>query len=185
MRLFASVVCGACLLSATAQTPPAATTVDVELVLAADVSQSMDYDEQKLQRNGYVEAFRQADVIAAMLAGKTHRIAVAYVEFAGDQPPETAIPWTVIDNEAAARHFADQLLALPINGEPKTSEASGRCNRASGLQLPQVVSPGRHDIGRWRERCGSAGRRRTRRRGKTWRHDCWPTDHAEQTAPIL
>lgn len=121
MRLLASVVCGACLLSATAQTPPAATTVDVELVLAADVSQSMDFDEHTLQRKGYVEAFRQADVIAAMLAGKIHRIAVAYVEFAGDQPPEVAIPWTIIDSEAAAHHFADRLLALPINGEPKTS----------------------------------------------------------------
>lgn len=107
--------------NAAAQKPQA---VDLELVLAVDVSQSMDYDEHELQRNGYVDAFRQKDVINAMTSGPRGRIAVTYMEWAGMYEPVQVIPWTVIDSEATAKAFADRLSKEPIYGEQRTSISS-------------------------------------------------------------
>ena len=61
--------------------------VDLELVLAVDISQSMDYDEHSIQRQGYVDAFRHKDVVNAMLSGPEGKIAVLYMEWAGDFDP--------------------------------------------------------------------------------------------------
>ena len=63
---------------AAAQTP-----VDLELVLAVDVSLSMDTEEQRLQRDGYVAAFRDAEIQAAITSGPYGRISVTYMEWAG------------------------------------------------------------------------------------------------------
>ncbi len=101
------------------------TPVDLELVLAVDVSRSMDMDEQALQRNGYVEAFRHNDVIDAISSGPHGRIAVSYVEWAGPDFQMTLVPWTVIDGSAAANGFADRLAAAPITREHGTSISSG------------------------------------------------------------
>ena len=89
----------------------AQTEVDLELVLAVDVSRSMDIDELDVQRNGYVAAFRHAEVLEAIRSGPLGRIAVTYVEWAGPLSQATVVPWTVIDSEEAARAFADQLMA--------------------------------------------------------------------------
>jgi hypothetical protein len=88
--------------------------VDLELVLAVDVSRSMDVDEQKLQREGYVEAFRHPDVIDAITAGLNGRIAVTYIEWAGSSLQKIVIPWTLIEGPAAAARFADNLSTAPI-----------------------------------------------------------------------
>ncbi len=95
--------------------------VDLELVLAVDISQSMDQDEHALQRNGYVEAFRHKDVINALVSGPEGRIAVVYMEWAGDFEPIVTIPWTIIDSDKAAHNFADRLEKEPIFGEQRTS----------------------------------------------------------------
>jgi hypothetical protein len=95
--------------------------VDLELVLAVDVSRSMDYDEHALQRNGYVEAFRHRDVINALLSGPEGKIAVTYMEWAGEYPPNQLIPWTVIDSAAASHAFADRLAEEEVYGERRTS----------------------------------------------------------------
>ncbi|HVY89447.1 MAG TPA: DUF1194 domain-containing protein [Hyphomonadaceae bacterium] len=102
--------------SATAQKP---LVVDLELVLAVDISRSMDQDEHALQRNGYVEAFRDKDVINALLSGPEGKIAVTYMEWAAETYP--TIPWTIIDSEKAAHAFADRLAAEPVFGERRTS----------------------------------------------------------------
>ncbi|MGE0006449.1 MAG: DUF1194 domain-containing protein [Parvibaculaceae bacterium] len=99
--------------------------VDLELVLAVDVSRSMDIDEQALQRNGYVAAFRHEDVIAAIASGPSGRIAVSYVEWAGPAFQTTLVPWTVIDGAAAAHAFADRLTAAPMTREHGTSISNG------------------------------------------------------------
>jgi hypothetical protein len=99
--------------------------VDLELVLAVDVSRSMDTDEQNLQRDGYVAAFRHKDVIEAISSGPSGRIAVSYVEWAGPSFQTTLVPWTVIDGEAAAHAFADRLAAAPMSREHGTSIANG------------------------------------------------------------
>jgi hypothetical protein len=103
---------------ATAQ-KQAVTSVDLELVLAVDISRSMDEDEHTLQRDGYVSAFRHTDVINALTGGPEGRIAVTYMEWANDA--RQVIPWTIIDSAKAAHDFADRLAAEPIYGERRTS----------------------------------------------------------------
>jgi hypothetical protein len=89
--------------------------VDVELVIAVDVSLSMDTDEQRLQREGYVAAFRDPELQRAIRSGAHGRIAVVYMEWAGPTLQSVVIPWTVIDGPDAARAFADRLAAQPIS----------------------------------------------------------------------
>jgi hypothetical protein len=101
------------------------TPVDLELVLAVDVSRSMDMDEQNLQRDGYVAAFRHKDVIEAIASGPGGRIAVSYVEWAGPAFQTTLVPWTIIDGDAAAHAFADRLAAAPMSREHGTSISNG------------------------------------------------------------
>ncbi|MEZ5819157.1 MAG: DUF1194 domain-containing protein [Hyphomicrobiaceae bacterium] len=113
--------------------PPAAQpTVDVELVLAVDVSLSMDLDEQRLQRDGYVAAFRHPDVIRAITSGGLGRIAVVFVEWAGAGIQSVVLDWRVIDSAAAAHRFADDLAAKPISRARMTS-ISGAIEFASML----------------------------------------------------
>jgi hypothetical protein len=106
--------------------------VDVELVLAVDVSLSMDMDEQRLQREGYVAAFRDQALHKAIAAGSHTRIAVTYMEWADAQNQSVVIPWTIIDSPAAAMAFADQLAAAPISRARMTS-ISGALNVATAL----------------------------------------------------
>jgi hypothetical protein len=103
----------------------AALEVDVQLILAVDVSRSIDEEEAKLQRQGYIDAFIDKHVIEAIMGGQLHRIAVAYVEWAGSAYQQTIIEWTVIDSPQAARAFADKLAEAPRSAEMWTSISSG------------------------------------------------------------
>jgi Protein of unknown function (DUF1194) len=99
--------------------------VDLELVIAVDVSLSMDLEEQRLQREGYVAAFRDPAIHKAIAsAGANGRIAVVYMEWAGPHWQSVIIPWTVLDSAEAARAFADKLEAQPITRERWTSISS-------------------------------------------------------------
>ena len=80
--------------------------VDLELVVAVDVSGSIDADEARLQRDGYVGAFSDAEVIGAIKGGMLGRIAVTYIEWAGIHHATTIVGWTLIDSEERARAFA-------------------------------------------------------------------------------
>jgi hypothetical protein len=131
--------------------------VDLELVLAVDISQSMDYDEHSIQRQGYVDAFRHKDVISAMLSGPEGKIAVLYMEWAGDFDPIETIPWTIIDTKEAAAKFADRLENEPIYGEQRTSisralatakEHITRNSIASHRQVIDVSGDGANNAGR-------------------------------------
>uniref|UniRef100_UPI003101998A DUF1194 domain-containing protein n=1 Tax=Neorhizobium sp. EC2-8 TaxID=3129230 RepID=UPI003101998A len=112
-------------LSAAATIPTAAPRtggeVDVELVLAVDTSRSMDYEEVRVQREGYVEALKHKEFMDAVKTGLTGRIAISYFEWAGDVVPESVIDWTIIENEQDARNFAAKLEARPINTQRRTS----------------------------------------------------------------
>lgn len=103
----------------------AETPVDLELVLAVDVSRSMDADEQHLQRDGYVAALRHPDVVEAIRSGPLGRIAITYVEWAGPQSQAIIVPWTVIDGEAAAKRVTDLLAAAPLGRYTGTSISGG------------------------------------------------------------
>jgi len=99
----------------------AETEVDVALVLAVDVSRSMDPDEQELQRQGFIEAFRSAQVHDAIRNGMLGRIAVTYFEWSGVDYQQVIVPWTVIDGPEAAMKFADGLVDNPIGRLRRTS----------------------------------------------------------------
>lgn len=95
--------------------------VDLELVLAVDISRSMDHGELVLQRRGYAEAFRSQEVVDAITGGGFGRIAVTFVEWAGYGTARTVIPWTLVDDAASAAGFADALQRLTIVRLRRTS----------------------------------------------------------------
>ena len=85
------------------------TGVDLALVLAVDVSPSMDVEELTLQRQGFIEAFRSPEVHKAVRKGSAGRIVVMYVEWAGSSQQQVVIPWTVIEHPADGLAFAARL----------------------------------------------------------------------------
>ncbi|MFZ2102183.1 MAG: DUF1194 domain-containing protein [Oricola sp.] len=95
--------------------------VDVELVIAVDVSDSMGLTELRQQRAGYVAAFRSAEVISAIREGEHGRVAVTYVEWARADLKRVIAPWTIVDGEISARAFADTLEAARIANMRRTS----------------------------------------------------------------
>lgn len=95
--------------------------VGVELVLAVDVSRSMDPNEQMIQRLGYAEAFRSAEVQGAILDGGWGRVAVTYVEWAGAYTQSVMIPWTLIDSSDTAEAFARAIEAGRMGTYSRTS----------------------------------------------------------------
>lgn len=119
--------------------------VDLALVLAVDVSHSMTPDEQHLQRDGYVEAFRHPEVIQAIRSGALGEIAVTYMEWAGPSFHNVAVPWTVIATAADANAFADKLAAAPIGREYRTS-ISGGLTFANSLFASSGVKDDRRTI---------------------------------------
>ena len=93
--------------------------VDLELVLATDVSASIDKEEASLQRAGYLAALTSKEVIDAIRTGVLGRIAITYIEWAGAQ--NTVVDWTVIEDLASARAFATALRSAPLTSGAATS----------------------------------------------------------------
>jgi hypothetical protein len=98
-----------------------ATDVDVELILAVDVSYSMDPDEQALQREGYVFALTSPEFLNALKGGIHARIAVTYFEWAGVNDQKIVMPWRLIDGAASARAVADEIGRAPYRRAYRTS----------------------------------------------------------------
>jgi hypothetical protein len=130
--------------------------VDLELALAVDVSRSMDVEEQRVQRQGYIDAFRHPDVIAAVRTGPLGRIAVTYFEWAGPGDRRMIVPWTLIASGADANRFADALEQTVVTRESGTS-ISGAMLYAAGLfgqaysgwrQTVDISGDGPNNIGR-------------------------------------
>lgn len=121
----------AALLAGTAPAP-AAVSVDLELVLAVDVSGSMDREEQTIQRDGYVAAIACPEFWSAVRTGAWQRIAVTYVEWAGRGEQTVVVPWRLVDSPEAARRFAGELADRPISQIHATS-ISGAIDFAAGL----------------------------------------------------
>lgn len=103
----------AVLLLAAVIRPAPAAEVDLELVLAVDVSRSMDDEELELQRQGYAGAFMHQAIVQAIRAGAHGRIAVTMVEWAGSNYQKIIVPWTLVDGEQTAAEFAAAILATP------------------------------------------------------------------------
>jgi len=106
--------------------------VDVELVLAVDVSGSVDDVEASQQREGYVAAFRDPLVHRAIEQGAHQRIAVTYVEWASANFQQTVVGWTLLDGPAACERFAAMLAEAPI-GRGRWTSISGAIDYAVPL----------------------------------------------------
>jgi hypothetical protein len=91
----------------------AAESVDLELVLAADGSGSIDTEEFRLQRAGYAAAVKHPRVLSAITAGLHGKIAIALVEWGAEESQHTIVDWTVIHDARSAHRFAEKLLAAP------------------------------------------------------------------------
>jgi len=95
--------------------------VDLELILAVDVSRSMDADEQALQRQGYIAALHHPEVIAAIQSGPTGRIALAYFEWSGMNSQTIVVPWSLIDGAESADAVASLISPGEVLGRYGTS----------------------------------------------------------------
>jgi hypothetical protein len=93
--------------------PVRALEVDLELVLALDVSRSMDAEELELQKQGYAAAFMHPAVISALRSGPLGRIAVTVFEWAGESYQQVVVPWTVVADDDDAENIAAAILAAP------------------------------------------------------------------------
>ena len=112
-----------CVQSAGVAEPPE--DVDLALVIATDVSYSIDENEAHFQRQGAVAAFRNPDVIKAIQSGPRGRIAVAYIDFATIGANRVIASWHVIRDESTAGQFAAILEAAPRTLGVNTSISSG------------------------------------------------------------
>ena len=102
------------LLGLSVQQPSAASEpVDLQLVLAIDVSGSIDDEEARVQREGYIAAFRNPLVVDAIQHGMLGRIAVAYYEWAGLAHTRIIADWSLIHDKSSADAFADKLSRMP------------------------------------------------------------------------
>ena len=97
------------------------TAVDLELVLAVDISRSIDSEEADLQRSGYSTALTDPQVIRAIESGFLGKIAIVYVEWAGNGHQEIVVPWTVISDWATAKSFAEEIEDAPPIGADWTA----------------------------------------------------------------
>jgi hypothetical protein len=103
----------------------AAERVDLLLVLAADISGSIDEVKFQLQRSGYAAAFSNPRVIEAIRGGPSRRIAVAFVEWSGPLSQKSVIDWTVIGDEETAHQFSNRILGAPRAFANSTSISAG------------------------------------------------------------
>jgi hypothetical protein len=95
--------------------------VDTELVLAVDVSYSMDPEEQALQREGYITGITSREFMQALRGGMHGKVAVTYFEWAGPHDQKIVVPWRLIDGPEAADAFANEIARAPYRRASRTS----------------------------------------------------------------
>jgi hypothetical protein len=106
--------------------------VDLELIIAIDSSLSMDTRERNVQRQGYMSAFTDRELVAAIAAGRYRRVAVAVVEWSGPSSQVVIVPWTLIDGAESAASVALRLEA-PAHGDAIGTSISAALMFAAGL----------------------------------------------------
>ena len=99
----------------------AASEVDVALILAVDVSYSMDMDELAIQREGYAQAIVSPDFLQALKTGPNGKVAVTYFEWAAANDQKVIIPWRVIDGPESADAVANEIMKTPVRRASRTS----------------------------------------------------------------
>ena len=137
VSIFAAVAAAACVIvglngglagptsaSSLADNRPNAIPVDTELVLAVDVSYSMDPEEQALQREGYITGLTSREFMQALKGGMHGKVAVTYFEWAGPGDQRIVMPWRLIDGPETADAAADAITRAPYRRAMYTSIAS-------------------------------------------------------------
>jgi hypothetical protein len=95
--------------------------VDIELILAVDVSYSMDMDELAVQREGYAQAIVSKEFLQALKSLPNGKIAITYFEWAASNDQKIIIPWRVIDGPETADAVSEEILKTPIRRASRTS----------------------------------------------------------------
>jgi Protein of unknown function (DUF1194) len=104
-----------------AEVKPGSAAVDVELVIAVDVSYSMDLDELAVQREGYAQAIVSKEFLQALKNGPNSKIAVTYFEWSASSDQRIVIPWRVIDGPETADAVASEIMKTPVRRGSRTS----------------------------------------------------------------
>jgi len=123
----------------------AAEQVDLLLVLAADVSRSVDNAKFQLQREGYAAAISDPRVLDAIRSGRNGRVGLTFVEWSGAGSQRVLIDWTTIGDAETARGFGDRLLEAPRSFADRTS-ISGAIEFAIGQLARAPYEPARRTI---------------------------------------
>lgn len=98
-----------------------APSVDVELIIAVDVSYSMDLDELAVQRDGYAQALVSKEFLQALRSGPNSKISVTYFEWSASSDQKIIIPWRVIDGPETADAVASEIMKAPVRRGSRTS----------------------------------------------------------------
>ncbi len=122
------------------------TPVDLILVLAIDVSGSVDQREYVLQRRGFARAFRDPRVLKAIAYGPTRRIAVTAIQWAGANKQFVSIPWSILQDKAGVESLSDKLQEMPRRYSNGQTDISGLIEFASAIALSAPVSAARRVI---------------------------------------
>jgi hypothetical protein len=121
------------LLGATMAPGDAEPAVDIALVLAVDVSLSIDAEEFALQRAGYAAAFRDERVVDAITGGAVGAVAVTYIQWSGAREQQQIVGWRLIDDRASAARFAASLAAADRIVAGGSTSLSGAIDTAGRL----------------------------------------------------
>lgn len=125
-RFISTLVCGGALVVAAWMGPARAIEyVDLELVIATDVSYSIDEEEAALQREGIAAAFRSKEVIQAIRSGFLRKIAVAYIDYSSFEFNRVVVDWRIISDRNSAEAFATALMHSPHTYGRRTSISDG------------------------------------------------------------
>jgi uncharacterized protein DUF1194 len=135
----------------------AADEVDLLLVLAVDVSRSIDHPKFLLQRDGYAAAVSDPAVLDAIKSGPHQKIAICFVEWSGFGAQKLVIDWNVIDGPESARHFGDQVVEAPRSFADRTSISGGIDFAAQQFPRSPYEAP-RHTIDVSGDGTNNAGR---------------------------
>ncbi len=152
--LLTSFIAAAVLAPITAR---AADEVDLLLVLAVDVSRSIDAAKFQLQREGYAAAVADPRVLEAIKSGRTGRIGLSLVEWSGVGAQKVVIDWSIIADQSSAKGFGDRLLEAPRSFADRTS-ISGAIEFATGQLAKAPYESSRHTIDISGDGTNNAGR---------------------------
>ena len=112
--------------------------VDLELVMATDVSWSIDAAEAQLQRQGIADAFRDKAIVRAIQTGILRKIAVTYMDYSSSDFNKIVIDWRIISDQASAERFAADLLAAPLSSGRSTSISDALAMAAAMIETNDI-----------------------------------------------